>query len=1109
MDRNELSELSGLERGATITKGTHGMFAKFRSILSVKSCQSAVPSQKRLHLALLLLILLVALFLRVYRLDDIPPGLHYDEAANAILASDIARGEARPLFIEAYTGKEVLFFYLAGVSMRLLGVSVFSLRLTSALIGTLTVLITYRLAREMFANQGARASRWLALFSATLLATSYWHVTLSRYGFRAISQPFLQALTLWCLWRGLRRGVLSLSKGGSTGWLALSGLFFGATAYTYLASRVFPVVLFLVFLSLLVFDKRSPSTRLRRAQSSRSGHRLKRRLSQIAVVVVPAAIVFAPLGFYFLTHPQVFSVRIGQLSLFNPQLNQGDVLGTFWRASRLAIGMISISGEPLWRFNIPGKPVFSWPLSVFLLFGLALSLSKLLRGRDGLERTTHFLLLIWLPVMLLPSILAVKEVPSALRSVGLIPLLFLLPARGLWTAVCWLAEVIPSAASRPFEISRGYGVGPPNSLGMQRDKTQQDFGELSRAVGDSGLLFTPTPKDPVSKATLPVVALILLLSLAGIATFRDYFGLWAKAAPVYYDNDGDLVDAARYLNQLDTGLKTQNSKLKTPSSVDQEIFVSSIHYRHPTLAFLARSYDRIKWLVGGETVVFPEGTDKSVLYVFPHSARFDENLLEEFFPSGALVNETLGPDGQPAFTAYLFQPDQLPEILPQNPTSVNLGNTLEFLGYDVFDVSRFTFYWRILQPSDRDDYSIFVHLLDQWGFRWGEAGFFDYPSAQWSPGDVVVNRKEIDVEPGAPPGEYELLVGVYSPSLDSRLPREDEEGKVVGTTISLGPVILSKPQKPPVVESLAIQNLRQEDLGGRITFLGYDRAGNAVRSGESIYLTLYWQAQRDLDEDYSVVIGLRGEGGPSASPSTGSGRSSGRGDPVRYAQGMVWPLWADRPVHGAYPTTNWTAGEVIKDRYGLTIGQDVPAGDYELEVMLLNRITYEPLIASSGLPTIPLGRLRVEAWERQFTIPAIQHPLEVNLGNEVELLGYDLDRTSAKPGESLHLTLYWRALTAMDASYTVFTHLLDGESCVWGQKDNVPQAGAYPTTLWVEGEVVADEYEIVVKPDAPPGQYVIEVGVYLPQSGARLPVLDELGQVQGDRTLLGMVGIQQ
>ncbi len=287
------------------------------------------------------------------------------------------------------------------------------------------------------------------------------------------------------------------------------------------------------------------------------------------------------------------------------------------------------------------------------------------------------------------------------------------------------------------------------------------------------------------------------------------------------------------------------------------------------------------------------------------------------------------------------------------------------------------------------------------------------------------------------------------------------------------------------MESLAIQHPQREELGGKIAFLGYDRDRQALRPGESIYLALYWQAQQDLDEDYNVVIGLRGE------------------------HGKVWPLWANRPVHGTYSTTNWTAGEVIKDRYGLTVGQDVPVGDYEVELMLVNRITQEPLVTDNGLPIISLGQVRVEAWERQFAVPPIQHSLKASLGNKVELLGYDLDRTSAKPGESLHLTLYWRALTDMDTSYTVFTHLLDANNRIWGQKDNVPKAGTYPTTLWVEGEVVADEYEIVVKPDAPPGQYVIEVGMYLAQSGQRLPVLDELGQVQGDRVLLGMVEIQR
>ena len=60
-------------------------------------------------------------FLRTYRLDAVPEGVDYDEAGNFILAGEIARGESFPIFIRAYAGREALFYWLAGASMRLLG----------------------------------------------------------------------------------------------------------------------------------------------------------------------------------------------------------------------------------------------------------------------------------------------------------------------------------------------------------------------------------------------------------------------------------------------------------------------------------------------------------------------------------------------------------------------------------------------------------------------------------------------------------------------------------------------------------------------------------------------------------------------------------------------------------------------------------------------------------------------------------------------------------------------------------------------------------------------------------------------------------------------------
>ena len=90
----------------------------------------------------------------------------------------------------------------------------------------------------------------------------------------------------------------------------------------------------------------------------------------------------------------------------------------------------------------------------------------------------------------------------------------------------------------------------------------------------------------------------------------------------------------------------------------------------------------------------------------------------------------------------------------------------------------------------------------------------------------------------------------------------------------------------------------------------------------------------------------------------------------------------------------------------------------------------------------------------------------------------------------------------MDTPFTVFTHVLDSSSQIWGQLDQPPRGGAHPTTAWLPGEYVEDPYVIGVDPQAPPGQYVIEVGFYDAATGRRLPVADAAGRSPGDRVLL-------
>jgi hypothetical protein len=76
-----------------------------------------------------------------------------------------------------------------------------------------------------------------------------------------------------------------------------------------------------------------------------------------------------------------------------------------------------------------------------------------------------------------------------------------------------------------------------------------------------------------------------------------------------------------------------------------------------------------------------------------------------------------------------------------------------------------------------------------------------------------------------------------------------------------------------------------------------------------------------------------------------------------------------------------------------------------------------------------------------------------------------------------------------------------------GQKDNHPVSGLYLTTEWTPGEKVVDRYEIATSPEIPPGEYPIEIGLYEPDSGERLPVLDVMGLPKDSRAVLGKVRV--
>lgn len=133
---------------------------------------------------------------------------------------------------------------------------------------------------------------------------------------------------------------------------------------------------------------------------------------------------------------------------------------------------------------------------------------------------------------------------------------------------------------------------------------------------------------------------------------------------------------------------------------------------------------------------------------------------------------------------------------------------------------------------------------------------------------------------------------------------------------------------------------------------------------------------------------------------------------------------------------------------------------------------------------VPLAILRpTPAGLRLLPLPApgptaIAHADERRLNQAVRWLGYDLPSTSARPGETLPLTFYWAADAAPPADWTTFIHLLDAGGEKVAQVDRVPVGVFYPPTLWRPGQMLADQYELTLPPDLPPGRYRLIFGAY-------------------------------
>ena len=352
----------------------------------------------------LALVLCLAVALRFINLSSAPLGYFHDETWSGAKALALLNGSVPPqVYFAENNGMDALHVYLIALLFQLTGPLAIGSRLISALLGSLTVLATYWAAWELFASD--RHRRAIALIGAFVYATLFSAIAVSRSGWHAMSMALFTTLCVAAVLRGQR-----LQR---KPWFVLAGVLAGIAQYTYPSARFVAVWLIVVAL----WDG------WRRRRDWRTVVR------QSAALIIAAALMFVPLGIYFVNHPEWLFVR-------SQQTTEGLDLG---QNLLKTLAAFSISGSFDNLHNLPGRPVLDPILSAFAIAGLISSVAR--------RKPAHFILLLTIAIFTLPPLLT-EAAPLPRRWTGAMPFVAMLVALGVVAIYDWLCPHLQRPSGR-------------------------------------------------------------------------------------------------------------------------------------------------------------------------------------------------------------------------------------------------------------------------------------------------------------------------------------------------------------------------------------------------------------------------------------------------------------------------------------------------------------------------------------------------------------------------------------------------------------------------------------------------------------------------------------
>lgn len=444
---------------------------------------------KRIDRAALLVLLLAAAFLRLYRLEEVPPGWRDDELINSLVISQHVLDGDWAVFYPDASGHESLYHVLNAGMMALFGPGVAGIRWLSVILGVLSVALTFLLARQLF-------GRPVAFVAATALAFGFWSLMYSRVGLRHVSLLPLMLGALAAFWRGVRiddelRETHSPSPGR---WhFCLAGVLLGISFYTYFASRGLPLILVALAAYWLLFDRPA----------------LGRHWRGLVLALAVAAALAVPLLLAQRQTPETTG-RVEEIAVPLVRASEGD-FEPLLRHARITLGMFHADGDDEWLYNIPHRPVFDLFGALLFVFGLLISLYRALPFGNARHKTESAFLMLWLAAGLFPGFISVP--PASLgHTIVAQPAVYMLPAIAIATFGEW---------GRRW-VSGGQGVKRPAVPARRAGRRM--------AAGGGAVLA------------------VLFLVSSGARDLNDYLAVWPERGMVRLLYRADIRDAARYLN---------------------------------------------------------------------------------------------------------------------------------------------------------------------------------------------------------------------------------------------------------------------------------------------------------------------------------------------------------------------------------------------------------------------------------------------------------------------------------------------------------------------------------------------------------------------------------